>query len=232
MRRPSPALFRTRPDRRPRRQLDIRRSSLGPVRHRLARHDAARRHRRRTISVLQRRNGRGDRRQFLETVRPEEQRRSEQPTSDRAIFIWRRFAGRRRPEHVPDPASDRPDERAPAQAGGGARAGLCARERDLGQHRLLPRLGRASAGEPAPRLQGRPNAPPMEERRRFRPCGERKAHDLFRHQQRRTRCGWRMDAGPSQEAPRLHEDDRRRDRSGGVLQRADHARIWRRSRRL
>ena len=79
----------------------------------------------------------------------------------------RRHARRHECGPVPVSAADRPGQCALAQARRRARAGLCPRQRNVGEHDILFRDRPAARGA-AGRLQGRAVARAVEGRRRFR----------------------------------------------------------------
>ena len=123
-------------------------------------------------------------------------------------------------------------QRATAQARRRAGTRLCAGERHLGQFGLLPGYGRGRSRADAFRLPERADPTPMGRSYRLHPCGRREACDLLRHQQRRSRQRRDLDTCAGQAARGLHELDRRHDRRGRALQRADDCRQRRRTRWL
>ena len=121
---------------------------------------------------------------------------------------------------VPVSAADRPGQRALAQARRRARAGLCPRQRNVGEHDIFFRDRPAACGA-AGRLQGRAFARAVEGRRRFRAGGERADRHLLRHRGRNARRRRCLDRGAGSRAGRLHQRRRRPHRRGRVHERAE-----------
>ena len=129
---------------------------------------------------------------FWKPYSPEPDRILQQP-APAAGASGARHARRHERGPVPVSAADRPGQRALAQARRRARAGLCPRQRNVGEHDILFRDRPAARGA-AGRLQGRAVARAVEGRRRFRAGGERADRHLVRHRGRNARRRRRLDA--------------------------------------